>query len=106
MAIRKKLTHDQRTREKIRTSQLINRLEKHVLGEIDLTSSQVTAALGLMRKTLPDLTAVEHSGEITHNNPSELSDAELDRRIAESRARIAELSSGTKEQTESTDQLH
>lgn len=77
MAIRKKLTHDMRTREKIRTSQLINRLENHVLGKIELSATQVTAALGLMKKTLPDLTAVEHSGEIATNNASELSDSVL-----------------------------
>jgi hypothetical protein len=71
MAVRKRLAHDQKTREKIQTSQLINRLTSHVLGEVDLSSSQVTAALGLIRKTLPDLQATEYSGEIegnlTHN---------------------------------------
>ena len=64
MAVRKKLAHDAKTREKIRTSQLINRLESHVLGEVDLTSSQVTAALGLIRKTLPDLQATEMTAEL------------------------------------------
>jgi len=59
MAVRKHLSHDTRTREKIRTGQLINRLEKFVLGEgaIELTPAQVTAALGLIKKTLPDLQA-------------------------------------------------
>ena len=64
MAIRKKLHHDAKTREKIRTSQLINRLTDHVLGKCELSSSQVSAALGLMKKTLPDLQATEHTGQI------------------------------------------
>lgn len=64
MAVRKHLSHDARTREKIRTSQLINRLEKFILSEADgkngpveLSPAQVTAALGLIKKTLPDLQA-------------------------------------------------
>jgi len=29
-----------------------------------MTTSQVTAALGLLKKALPDLAAIEHSGEV------------------------------------------
>ena len=70
MAARKVLNHDSKTREKIRTSQLINRLEKFVLNEdgVELTTGQVTAALGLIKKTLPDLAQfdgkLDHSGEV------------------------------------------
>ena len=52
-------------RRKIQTTQLINRLTNHVLGKIDMQPSQVTAALGLLRKSLPDMQAVEHSGEVS-----------------------------------------
>lgn len=45
----------------IQTTQIIKRLQKHVLGEIELTSTQVTAANVLLKKTLPDL-AVTHVG--------------------------------------------
>lgn len=62
----KKIRHDDETRAKIQASQLINRLTRHVLGEVDMTSTQVSAALGLLRKTLPDLSAVETSAEVTH----------------------------------------
>lgn len=34
---------------------LINRLETFVKGEVELSPPQVTAALGLLKKTLPDL---------------------------------------------------
>ena len=62
-----KIRHDEETRAKIKTSQLVNRLTGHVLGTVEMVPSQVTAALGLLKKTLPDLTAVEHSGEVTKN---------------------------------------
>ena len=70
MAARKHLSHDTKTRDKIRTSQLINRLEKFVLNEdaVELSNAQVSAALGLIKKTLPDLAQIdgslEHKGEV------------------------------------------
>ena len=55
MAARLNNRHQDMVREKIRASQLVNRLENHVFGEVDLSSSQVTAALGLLKKCVPDL---------------------------------------------------
>jgi hypothetical protein len=63
MAARLDPAHDERTRAKIQTSQLINRLISHVNGEVELSSTQVRAAEVLLKKTLPDLQAVEHSGD-------------------------------------------
>jgi len=57
-----KIRHDEETRARIQTSQLINRLEDHILNDLDLKPTQVTAALGLLKKTLPDLANVELSG--------------------------------------------
>ena len=59
MAARLDPAHDERTRAKIQTSQLINRLISHVNGEVELSSTQVRAAEVLLKKTLPDLSAVE-----------------------------------------------
>jgi hypothetical protein len=59
MAARKNLPHSERTRSKIRTSMLINRLESLVEGKVEMTGPQVTAALGLIKKTLPDLASVD-----------------------------------------------
>jgi hypothetical protein len=64
--------HSERTRERIRTWIIVNRLQAFCLGENDpstgkpvvMSASQVTAALGLLKKTLPDLKAVEHSGDV------------------------------------------
>jgi hypothetical protein len=72
MAVRKRLYHPDEVREKIQTSQLVNRLNAFVNGEIELTPHQVTAALGLIRKTMPDLAAMEHSGDLTQHFVMEL----------------------------------
>lgn len=66
MAARKnKIRHDEETRLKIQTSQIINRLMGHVLGTVEMQPSAVTAALGLLRKAMPDLSSVESKNETT-----------------------------------------
>lgn len=67
MAARKHLSHSDKTRERIKTSMLINRLTSFVEGKVELNPAQVTAALGLMKKTLPDLGAVTLDGGIDVN---------------------------------------
>jgi hypothetical protein len=65
MAARNKLTHDYKTRQKIQTTQLVKRLEKHIFsddGEV-MTASQVRAAEILLKKTLPDTQSIAHTGE-------------------------------------------
>ncbi len=63
MAARKQLWHPDEVRKKIQTSQLINRLTDHALSpEPIMDASQVTAAVKLLNKVVPDLKAVEHSG--------------------------------------------
>jgi hypothetical protein len=37
-------------------------LEKHVRGKREMSATQVTAALGLLRKVVPDMAQLEHSG--------------------------------------------
>jgi hypothetical protein len=51
----KRLSDDWRA--KIQTAMLINRLNDHVYGRVELSKSQVSAALGLLKKTAPDLSA-------------------------------------------------
>lgn len=62
MAKRIHLSHDQKTRDRIKTSQLINRLTDHALGKIDLVATQVRAIEVLLKKTVPDLQAISLSG--------------------------------------------
>lgn len=59
----RKQRHDDFTREKIQTSQLVNRLTDHVFGKVELGATQVQAALGLLRKSLPDLQTTSLTGE-------------------------------------------
>lgn len=63
MATRKQLWHPDEVKKKIQASQLINRLTDHALSnEPIMDASQVTAAVKLLNKVVPDLKAVEHSG--------------------------------------------
>ena len=60
-----------KVREQIRATQLINRLEGHVLGgkkgeTVPMLDTQVRAALGLLKKCVPDLSVadINQSGSI------------------------------------------
>lgn len=61
-------------RAKIRATQILGRLQNFVLGvpepstgkPIAMSSSQVSAAIALLKKTLPDLQTVEFSGQVEH----------------------------------------
>lgn len=79
MAARKHLFHPDEIKKKIQASQLINRLQNHALFVDDegmenydmvkrqtvMSDSQVRAAFGLLDKVVPNLKAVEHSGEVS-----------------------------------------
>jgi hypothetical protein len=67
-----KIRHSDETRQKIKADRIIERLTCFFLGEADrtglvpnLTQPQVNVGLGLLKKIVPDLQAVQHSGEIT-----------------------------------------
>jgi hypothetical protein len=63
MAARKQLFHPDEVKAKIKTSQLINRLQENALSkEETLTRGQIDSIKALLSKTVPDLKAVEHSG--------------------------------------------
>lgn len=47
------------TRLKIQASNVVNELIKHVLNKRKMTNTQVAAALGLLKKILPDLQKTE-----------------------------------------------
>ncbi len=57
-----KKNHDEKTKKLIQASQLLNRLISHANGEIDLTQSQINAAKIVIGKYIPDLKAIELSG--------------------------------------------
>ncbi|HEU4804992.1 MAG TPA: hypothetical protein VFS91_04170 [Nitrobacter sp.] len=92
MAERLRKMHQESVRTKIQTSQLINRLSDHVLGSVELSPTQVRSAEVLLRKTLPDLSAVEMDMSI--DDSSSLSVEQIDARIADLEARAAKLIAG------------
>jgi hypothetical protein len=77
MAARRQLFHPEDVKAKIQASQLINRLSEHALSPSPIMdASQVTAAVKLLGKVIPDLKAVEHSGDVTVNHEQALSELE------------------------------
>jgi hypothetical protein len=54
-------------RTKIRNSRILGNLIKHAEGKREMTSSQVRAALGLLKKVLPDLSST--TLETEHGEP-------------------------------------
>ena len=50
--------------ESIKTKQIVNRLEKQALGEIEMSSQSIQAANILLKKTLPDLKVSEITAEV------------------------------------------
>lgn len=65
-------------RRKIGQSRILGNLIKFAEGdpEVIMTPAQVTAALGLLKKALPDLTSVELSGSIAVSHEEALKDLE------------------------------
>jgi hypothetical protein len=65
MAARIRKKHQEETRARIQTSQLINRLQNHALGtEVnELKQSQLRAIEILLKKSLPDLQSTEITGD-------------------------------------------
>jgi hypothetical protein len=81
MATRKNLTQLRRTREKIRTTMLINRLQDFILGKCTMTPNQVRAALAVLRKILPDLKPIKVEYETTPSYVGALREARSQREI-------------------------
>jgi len=85
MAARKRRTTlNDKWRQRIQTSMIINRLQDHIEGKIELTAAQVRSAEILLKKTAPDLTHT--TGEVTHTHHDELTD-----RMTQAKERAAEL---------------
>lgn len=76
MAARTNLRQQDQTREAIKTTQLVKRLQFYALGEkdeagnvVDLDAGKLKAIEVLLRKSLPDLSSVELVGD--PDNPLE-----------------------------------
>ena len=78
----------EKIRKNIQSGMIINELQKHIFNKREMTNSQVTAALGLLRKVLPDLATVTQDGTEEYRTIEQLSDQEL--YALASRARIVD----------------
>ena len=65
MSITAKLNprHQQLIRDKINAGILVERLTECALGQLELTSQQMKAIEILLKKSVPDLTSVEMTGD-------------------------------------------
>ena len=61
-----KLSQDHR--DKIRNSNILNALIEHVEGRREMSSSQVSAGVALLKKVMPDLSSVESKSEVVVRN--------------------------------------
>jgi hypothetical protein len=52
-------------RVKIQNSNILNALVEHVLGKREMSATQVSAGIALLRKIMPDLSSAEISTETT-----------------------------------------
>jgi hypothetical protein len=52
-------------RARIQAVKILQKLESHVLNDDEMSATQVTAGLGLLRKVCPDQTATEVTGNVT-----------------------------------------
>ena len=50
-------------RVKIQNSNILNALIDQVEGKREMSPSQVTAGVALLKKVLPDMQAIQHSGD-------------------------------------------
>lgn len=60
----RKIMHDDETRAKIQGAHIVRRLKECFDGSIELSKEQISIGIALLRKVLPDLAMVEHSGEV------------------------------------------
>ena len=72
MAKRKMLFHPDYVREKIRASQLLNRLQKCTFMRLASPSPNCAPVEILLRKSIPDLAAAEIKSDLTHRYVAEL----------------------------------
>lgn len=63
MAARKTLRLTPEWKEKIRIGVILDRLSKHVDGELEMSSTQIKAAEILLKKVVPDVARTEVVGD-------------------------------------------
>lgn len=62
MAARLNPRHTEMVRQKIQAGVLIDRLQKHAQGKVEMTSSQIKAAEILLDRSVPKIAQIQHTG--------------------------------------------
>jgi hypothetical protein len=83
MAARINRMHSEQVRLKIQSATLIERLQSHALGDIEMSATQINAANSLLDRSVPKLSQIQHVGDnggpiryqkveriIIHENPA------------------------------------
>lgn len=65
MAARLNRHHSEEIRQKIQASVIIDRLQKHIMGELEMTATQIQAANSLLDRSVPKLSQIQHVGDET-----------------------------------------
>jgi hypothetical protein len=65
---------EEKNRAKIQNGMMVKRLILYVNGKISLEPAQVTAAVALLKKVLPDLSQSENKTEVIHRYVARLPD--------------------------------
>lgn len=63
MAARLSRSHSDTVRAKIQASNLVHRLQQHIDGEIELTSTQLKAIEMLLDRSVAKLQQIQHTGD-------------------------------------------
>lgn len=53
--------YPEKAKDRIKAGMMVGRLYKHVMGEIEMSATQVNAAKILLNKVLPDMKAIEQT---------------------------------------------
>jgi hypothetical protein len=63
MAARLSRAHSEAVRQKIQASVLIDRLQRHVMGELEMSQTQINAANSLLDRSVAKLSQIQHVGD-------------------------------------------
>lgn len=63
MAARINKMHSEQVRLKIQAANLIQRLQDHAMGDLEMTPTQIQAANSLLDRSVPKLSQIQHVGD-------------------------------------------
>ena len=69
MAARNRPGLSEQTRQRIKTTMLVKRLEDHIVGNCELSATQIRGIEILLNKTLPNLQSLEVDQTVTEKQP-------------------------------------